>query len=357
MTTTSKILLVDDTPANLHTLSHALGRDYDLAVATSGVDALEIARETRPDLILLDVMMPGMDGLETLNRLRQSDWGREIPVILLTADDRTATQVSGFNLGADDFIAKPIVIPVVQARVRNRLEQSRLRRELARSNVELEQFAYAVSHDLRQPLRMISNYLQLLERDLATGLSAQQKGFMGFAVDGAQRLDQMISSLLDYSRVGRKGEPKAPLASGVSLDEALAFLRVQIDESKAEVRITGQWPEVTASRDELTRLFQNLISNALKYVAPGARPTITVNSRVEADQWQVEIKDNGIGIDPAQQERLFKVFSRLHTREQYEGTGIGLALCRKIVEHHQGRIEVQSAGAGQGATFRFILPL
>jgi diguanylate cyclase (GGDEF)-like protein len=132
MSTKAKILLVDDVPANLHTLSHALMNQYDLSVTTSGASALALAEQTAPDLILMDVMMPEMDGLETLRRLRQSDWGQDIPVILVTADDRTETQVFGLDQGADDFIAKPVVVPVVQARVRNVLDRQRLRRELIR---------------------------------------------------------------------------------------------------------------------------------------------------------------------------------------------------------------------------------
>jgi PAS domain S-box-containing protein len=228
---------------------------------------------------------------------------------------------------------------------------------LTRSNADLEQFAYAVSHDLRQPLRMVNSYVQMLERCLADTLDDDTRGMMHFAVDGAKRMDQMLVSLLEYSRVGRKGEPLAPMASWAGVDEALRFLAPVIHEAHATVRVSGDWPEVLASRDEFTRLWQNLIGNAVKYRAPDRAPEIDLTVTPDADGWCFCVADNGIGIAPAQFDRLFKVFQRLVTREQYEGTGIGLAVARKIVERHGGRIWVESAGAGQGCRFCFSLPI
>jgi light-regulated signal transduction histidine kinase (bacteriophytochrome) len=230
--------------------------------------------------------------------------------------------------------------------------------ELARSNAELEQFAYVASHDLRQPLRMVNSYVQLLERRLAATLDDETREMMHFATDGAKRMDQMLVSLLEYSRVGRRGEPLASLASRAAVDEALRFLDPAINEASATVRVSGDWPEIVASRDEFTRLWQNLIGNAVKYRAPERVPEIdiSVTPDTETDGWRFCVADNGIGIEPTQFERLFKVFQRLHTREQYEGTGIGLAVARKIVERLGGRLWVESGGAGQGCRFCFSLP-
>jgi PAS domain S-box-containing protein len=229
---------------------------------------------------------------------------------------------------------------------------------LARSNAELEQFAYVASHDLRQPLRMVNSYVQLLERRLAATLDDETREMMHFATDGAKRMDQMLVSLLEYSRVGRRGEPLASLASRAAVDEALRFLDPAINEASATVRVSGDWPEIVASRDEFTRLWQNLIGNAVKYRAPERVPEIdiSVTPDTETDGWRFCVADNGIGIEPTQFERLFKVFQRLHTREQYEGTGIGLAVARKIVERLGGRLWVESGGAGQGCRFCFSLP-
>ena len=230
--------------------------------------------------------------------------------------------------------------------------------ELLRSNSELEQFSYAISHDLRQPLRMVSSYLQLLQRGFGDTLDTERREYFHFAIDGAKRMDQMLVSLLDYSRVGRKGEPLALMDSRDVVDEALHFLKPAIHEAHATVRVSGDWPQVLVSRNEFTRLWQNLIGNAIKYRTAGRAPEIDITVTPEAENigWCFCVADNGIGIDPAQFERLFKVFQRLHTRDQYEGNGIGLAVARKIVERHGGRIWVESDGLGLGCRFYVTLP-
>lgn len=228
---------------------------------------------------------------------------------------------------------------------------------LQKSNAELEQFAYAVSHDLRQPLRMIGSYLQLLERRLETTLTDETREMMHFAADGASRLDQMLVSLLEYSRVGRKGLPMTETPAEQAIKEALQFLQPLIDEKQAQVQLLAKsWPMLYASPDELTRLFQNLIGNALKYHQPGQIPQISLDVERTKGHWRFCIRDQGIGIAPEQFDRLFRVFQRLHTRSEYEGTGIGLAVCRKIVERHGGRIWVESEGEGKGCSFCFVLP-
>jgi len=178
---------------------------------------------------------------------------------------------------------------------------------------------------------------------------------MYFALDGATRMDAMIMGLLEYSRVGRLTDPKDWMDSRESLDEALGFLGPYIRECDGRIEVTGEWPRVYASRDELTRLFQNLIGNALKYRMRGVSPDVEVHAETRDEVWLFSVRDNGIGIDPGQQDRLFKVFARLHARTEFEGTGLGLALCRKIVDHHGGEIWVESQGEGKGSVFWFTL--
>lgn len=227
---------------------------------------------------------------------------------------------------------------------------------LKRSNEELEQFAYVASHDLRQPLRMIKSYIELLEKRLESSLNDETRQFMHFATDGARRMDQMLLSLLEYSRVGRMGEPMKVMPAEQLVDEALAYLQPIIKESDAKVTRQGEWPKLLISHNEGVRLFQNLISNALKYHAPETAPVVLLKARLQDQHWLFIVEDQGIGIAPDQQSRLFKVFQRLHARTEYEGNGIGLAVCRKIVERHGGRIWVESEGAGQGSRFCFTLP-
>ena len=228
---------------------------------------------------------------------------------------------------------------------------------LQRSNVDLERFAYSVSHDMRQPLRAVSGHLQLLKLGLKDKLDEDNRENLDFAVDGARRMDSMIVSLLDYSRIGRKTESKKWMASRESLDEAISFLAPLIAETQTEVRVGGEWPQVFGSRDELTRLFQNLINNAIKFREPEHPALVEIDSVVKGDIWHVNVRDHGIGINPTQIDRLFQFFSRLQARTRFEGTGMGLALCKRIVEHHDGCIWVESAGEDKGSVFCFEFPL
>jgi light-regulated signal transduction histidine kinase (bacteriophytochrome) len=236
-------------------------------------------------------------------------------------------------------------------------ERKQAEMELLRSNTELEQFSYSISHDMRQPLRMISSYLQLLEKSLADQLDSDKREHFHFAIDGAKRLDAMLLGLLDYSRIGRKGEPPQWLESRSLLDEAMLYLQPAMTEAQATLHIEGRWPAVLVSPDEMLRLVQNLIGNALKFRLAGRAPEITVSSSLEGNRWLLCVADNGIGILPDQIGRLFQVFQRLQSRAAFEGTGIGLALCRKIAEHHGGRIWAESGGEGRGARFSIDIPV
>ncbi|MDI1231820.1 MAG: PAS domain S-box protein [Methylobacter sp.] len=245
----------------------------------------------------------------------------------------------------------------VFAAARDITEFKQIEAELIRSNAELEQFAYAVSHDMRQPLRMVSSYLTLIEQALAGKLDEETQQCFDFALNGAKRMDAMILSLLDYSRIGRVSADKTRISSKTALDEALAFLGPEISACGGAVKVSGEWPELLASPDELTRLLQNLIGNGLKYHRDGQPSAVDVHGEVRSAVLRVEVRDQGIGIAPDQMDRLFKVFSRLQARSRFEGTGVGLALCRKIVEHHGGSIGVESEGEGHGCVFWFELPL
>ncbi|MBI2235952.1 MAG: PAS domain S-box protein [Magnetospirillum sp.] len=231
--------------------------------------------------------------------------------------------------------------------------------ELKRSNTELEQFAYVASHDLREPLRMIGSYVALLERRYGAQLDEEAHEFIAFARDGAERMDRLIRDLLEYSRIGRIAQPKAAQPLKVLVDDALLMLQVKLEEVAAVVHVDPALDAVApvfVCRDEVVRLFQNLVGNAAKYRDPARPPVISISARAEAGWATVSVADNGIGIPPEYFERIFLIFQRLHSRDQYEGTGIGLSICKKIVERHGGRISVESV-VGEGATFHVTLPL
>ncbi|WP_161625003.1 PAS domain S-box protein [Paramagnetospirillum caucaseum] len=221
------------------------------------------------------------------------------------------------------------------------------------SNKELEQFAYVTSHDLQEPLRMISGYAQLIERRYRGRLDGDADEFIAFLVDGAKRMQAMIQDLLEYSRVERLGGQFTEFGLGTVLDEVRRNLGAALAEAGGSIEI-GPMPPVTADRSQVLRLFQNLIGNALKYRSPERPPRVTVSAESGPRGWVFSVADNGIGIEPAYFDRIFLVFQRLHTREHYDGTGIGLAICKKIIERHGGRIWVESE-AGRGSVFRFTL--
>jgi signal transduction histidine kinase len=225
--------------------------------------------------------------------------------------------------------------------------------ELGRSNKELEQFAYVASHDLQEPLRMVASYTQLLGKRYKDKLDSEAAEYIGFAVDGVNRMQALIRDLLQLSRVGSGEKAFEALDCVEVLGEASSMLERSISERHAIITYTPL-PKLKADRAQLVQLFQNLIDNAIKY-CPDDTPAIHITANSSGRTWRFSLKDNGIGIAPENVERIFEIFKRLHTHEQYPGTGIGLALCKKIVERHGGRIWVESE-LGRGATFYFTLP-
>jgi PAS domain S-box-containing protein len=227
--------------------------------------------------------------------------------------------------------------------------------DLARSNAELEQFAYVASHDLQEPLRMVSSFTQLLARRYQGKLGEDADEFIGFAVDGAQRMQELINDLLTYSRVGTRGLELQAVDLSQVVDQVVTDLAAATAEAQASVT-RDTLPTVLGDPIQLRQLFQNLIANGIKFRRPGQPPLVHVSAIQAGGAWQFSVSDNGIGIEPQYQERIFALFQRLHSRAEYPGTGIGLAICKKIVERHGGQIRVDSE-PGRGATCVVRLPM
>lgn len=228
--------------------------------------------------------------------------------------------------------------------------------ELARSNRDLEQFAYVASHDLQEPIRMVGSFTELLQQRYGPKLDAEANEFLAYAREGAARMRELVDALLSYARLDARGQPFRPVPLETVLATALTNLRGAIEASHAEVS-HGSLPTIDGDPTQLVQVFQNLIGNAIKFHGPSPPHVRVTAERVGAD-WQIAIADDGIGIPPEFQEKVFAIFQRLHTREEYPGSGIGLSVCRRVIERHGGRIWVESSGRpGEGTTFRMTIPV
>ena len=359
------VLIADDNADMREHLARILGDAYDLRLFGDGATALEAARSAPPDLILSDVMMPRADGFELLREIRSDCALSSLPVLLLSARAGVEARTGGIAAGADDYITKPFSARELLARVRTSIELHRERRrareaveslneELRRANEDLEQFAYSASHDLQEPLRGVKIYSELLEKRLQGRLDEKDTEYLEFLRGSASRLETLVKDLLSYTQLNRGQEPGEHESSKAALDAATANLGEAVAETRARVE-HGHLPEVRVHRAHLQLLFQNLVGNAIKYRRPDVTPEVHVSARRLNGKWLFAVRDNGIGIEEAYRERIFGLFKRLHSDGQYAGTGIGLAICKRIAERYEGRIWVESE-PGKGSTFYFTLP-
>ena len=362
-----KILLVDDRPENLlatEALLRPLGAQ--IVTAESGEAALGHVLEHTFAMVLLDVQMPGMDGFETAQLMQTRPSMQGVPIVFVTAiskEDHFATRAAG--LGAADYIFKPINPDILKSKVKVYLDLYRQREQilslnatLRQSNEELERFAYVCSHDMQEPVRMMNTYAGFLAEDAAGVLDEGGLRYVRYIRENAVRMQKMIRDILTFSRVGREELRLETVDSQKVLDEVLHEVR-DIIEARNAVVTSSALPTIEASPTLLRVVLQNLVGNALKFQDGSRTPEINVSARRAGSRgepmWRFDVKDNGIGIDPAFSERIFAMFQRLHRSEEYPGTGIGLATCRKFIRLCGGDI-VFSSTPGLGTTFTFTLP-
>ncbi|MEM9091324.1 MAG: response regulator [Cyanobacteria bacterium P01_F01_bin.53] len=357
------ILIVDDTPENLRLLSSALNtQGYEVRAVLSGSMALSAAQTDPPDLILLDIKMPKMDGYEVCQRLKADGKTRDIPIIFLSALDDALDKVKAFNVGGVDYVTKPFQTAEVLARVKNQLTISFLRQkllaqneELLRSNQDLAEFSYVVSHDLKQPLQEILGFVSLLQIKYQETLDEVGEGWLNRIENAVEHMNELINDLLAYSRVGSQAKTLVPTDCNTILTQVLNDMQVVIEQHNATITYESL-PTVIVNSVQLVELFQNLISNGIKFHRPEVTPQITIAAEQREQEWHFAVRDNGIGIHPKQFDRIFKVFQRVHSQKEYPGTGIGLSTCKKVVERHGGHIWVEST-LGEGTAFYFTLPV
>ncbi len=376
------ILAVDDRPDNLLAVEAVLEPlALNVIRATSGQEALRHLLSTDVAVILLDVQMPGLDGYETARLIKARAKTQNIPIIFLTARDRAIEhELTAYDSGAVDYLAKPFAPEVLRAKVqvfvdlyrksntiveqRELLERRLGERDLAeanlrlqtieleRSNAELERFAFVASHDLREPLQVVAGFLDLLRTRLDADDAAA--ALVGEATSGIEAMSGLVDDLLSYARAST--EPQKPEL--LDLDELLAGVRAELSESleRSAVLLTSDpLPAVLGDRWQLGRLLLHLVDNAIRYRSEEP-PQIHVGLTRRDAFWVVSVRDNGRGIDPLEIPRIFTILGRSHPREGEGGTGVGLALCRRVVERHGGEIWIESV-EGAGATVSFTLPV
>jgi len=278
-----------------------------------------------------------------------------VPVVPLALARPSPAQLEAANRELQSQISERHKAEQALSQLNAELETRVMERtsELARSNEELQRFAYVASHDLKEPLRMVSSYLQLISKRYQGRIDADGDAFIGYAVEGATRMKELLDGLLECSRVDTAGSSFDVVESGTALQRAVDILQVEIDETDGRVT-HGEMPQVMADQVQLVQVFQNLIGNALKFHVKGREPRVHVQAEVCGGEWRFSVSDQGIGIDPKHAEEIFHLYQRLHTREEYPGMGIGLAICKRIVERHGGRIWVDPR-AGGGSVFSFTL--
>ena len=359
-------LLVEDNLADAELVLRELRRG-GFEVSSDVVQTADQFRQklqtTAPDIVLADYNLGSWRGMEALEILR--DTGRDIPLILVSGALGDVTAVECIKQGVTDYVLKdsltrlPISVrralrekQVREERRQAGVELARKVEELARSNGDLEQFAYVASHDLQEPLRMVAAYTQLLAERYIGKLDENADKYIRYALEGALRMQTLVQDLLEFSRVGRNRK-SIRLSCDAVVHEGLQNLQAALLDSKAVVGFEGL-PTISGDRTQLVQLFQNLIGNAIKFRGEKS-PAITVTAERVASEWVFSVRDNGIGIGAEYVEAIFVIFQRLHTRAEYPGNGVGLAICKKIVEQHGGRIWVE-AKAGEGASFKFTLP-
>ncbi len=368
-----KILIVEDENISAMSLQRKIEKiGFQVCgITPSAESAVIVAQEKRPDLVLMDINLKGkMDGIEAAEIIQRL----EIPVVFLSALSDIATIERVKKIDAFGYLVKPIdekslqisiELALFKYKVQKELNQEIAARKIAeaelqknsvllrQSNEELEQFASIASHDLREPLRTVNCYLGLIERELQSQITPKLKEYFDFVRVAAPRMQKLVDDLLEFSRVGKQVKYLHYLDTNKIIANEVANLNGILSDEKAEI-CTEVLPKILGDEREIGQLFQNLISNAIKYHGE-QHPVVHIRCTLDNGVALYSVSDNGIGIEAKELKNIFVVFKRLHTRQEYEGSGIGLATCKKIVESYGGKIWVESK-LGEGSTFYFTLP-
>lgn len=364
------VLIVDDTEENLDILVEALGDDYEVSVAMDGETALESIEMEAPDVILLDIMMPGMDGYEVCRRIKANKNIQDIPIIFLTAITDIKSKTKGFELGAVDYVTKPFEILEVKARVRTHLSLKLAKHELSEKNQilkektvelenvvnELEAFSYTVSHDLKTPLRAIEAYSKIIIEERGEILDDDTNKMLDNIKNICGNMVYMIEKLLEYSRMTHLNIYKESIDISEIFSSHFVHYKSICPERFIKFEFETGMPIVLADKVLMKQVICNIISNAVKFTRNREKALIVVGCKRGEEEYIFYVRDNGVGIDMGFSGKLFGIFQRMHSPDDFEGNGIGLATVKKIIQKHGGKTWIEGK-VDEGATIYFTLPI
>ena len=358
-----KVLIVEDNMINLSVLIKSLDKaGLNISLAPDGETALKLIPELRPDLVLLDILLPTISGFEVCKEMKANEVTKDIPIIFITGRTDEEDILTGFTLGGVDYITKPFnpkeALARVQTQLRLQVTTKKLieySKKLEESNRDLEGFCSIASHDLKEPLRKIMTFGERLDEECSPAFTQKGKTYLAKIQNATSRMNQFIDDLLEYSKISIDSRQYRPVNLNTTVKEVLENLEALLDKTNGTIN-ADSLPTVEGVPLHFYQLFLNLISNALKFSKKGVAPIVNIQSLpTENGAVKIIIQDNGVGIENTSFDRIFKPFERLHGKSSYEGSGIGLAVCKKIVECYQGTIQVESE-PGKGSQFTFFLP-
>jgi signal transduction histidine kinase len=356
------VLVVEDQQYDRELLVRVLRSDgHRVTTAVSGREGLEMMDRVNPDVVLCDVIMPGMTGLDFCRAVKARRAATFVPVLLVTGKTDREDLLAGFQAGADDYIVKPIESRELKARVRTMVRIHQLQTELqekssklADAKRDMEEFLHAVSHDLRAPMISLAGLASMLAREHSAELSQQGGRVVEQLKASAGSMSALVNHLVEFARMGSAPYRPRPIDLRLLVDQACTNLSSQIEKSRARIDIPADWPTLAVDPVSICQVFQNLIGNAVKFMGPQAEPCVEVACRQRGGEWEISVRDNGVGIPKEKQQEVFRLFARLGQIDT-DGLGVGLSTTEKIVKRHGGRIWVESE-VGRGSTFRFTLP-
>lgn len=353
MNSKADILIVDDIPEHIAFAGAILKNEgYKVYAVTDGLSALEFLKSRRPDLIMLDIRMEGMDGLELCRKIKSDSETADIPVIFLTAETSRDVIRQGFECGGCDYVVKPFIPEEYLARVKTHLDISRKAQALAASNNELRLFCSAVSHDLKSPLNVINMLIDALKNELGENQNENVTKITDMISDKSTKLIVMIERLLNFSKMCNI-TPEFETLDMEYIINSVFNEQLSSEPQRNISLIMGELPPITGDAVLIEMLVKNVISNAFKFTAPRRNAVITVASIPNDEYNIISIKDNGVGFDMAYSDKLFKIFQRLHMAEEFDGSGVGLALVDRIMRRHGGKVEAYGK-VNKGAEFRLF---